>query len=67
MNDRRRRIKARLTYRHWSIMRQLRWLPPYGWITRERAMFYERLKQAMETPPVFDIGIFPVDPKRYRK
>lgn len=36
--SRRDRIKARLIYRQWSIYRQLRWIPPYGWITKTAAL-----------------------------
>jgi hypothetical protein len=36
--SRRDRIRARLIYRAWSIERQLRWFPPYGWITKMQAL-----------------------------
>lgn len=33
-----RRMRNALIYRRWSIERQLRWVPPYGWITKIEAL-----------------------------
>ena len=34
----RRRMRNAWIYRRWSIERQLRWVPPYGWITKAQAL-----------------------------
>lgn len=32
------RIRARLIYRRWALYSQVRWIPPYGWITKAAAL-----------------------------
>lgn len=34
----RRRMRNAWIYRRWSTKRQLRWFPPYGWVTKAQAL-----------------------------